>query len=1242
MFIIFDNASTKQYAYYSTNITEMTMIGRSFATVDEKFIKGELFLKFDETGCLANESTQLMRLDPDGVIVYFCDTTTLEIECIEILDILDSRHGKSAKIIKEMEKWKNHKAVLSLLNTNSSFEDCLLTIVTGDTFIDLRFHIFLASSSQSAQNWAEELFRRASNVLFRNGCVLDYLNVAYAKMRYCFGTNEIPTKDVLNLFALNKDDRKIVEKAMVDSGLLENINLTVMKMDDLSKERFFLFYTCLTCRREVDEVFSNICAEVKGNLTSQDEQVMSTLNDREFCAFLNKHQRDPRLNELLFPPFTLENARTLIEKYEIKKNLKSTRRLSFMGFLHFLLSEDSLPCNEDCLIVQEKQMNEPLAHYMINSSHNTYLTGPQVGLQAKCSAEMYRQVLISGCRCVELDIWDRKNGDPVITHGPPLVTMVPEIPIRDVLEAIADSAFKTSLYPVILSLEIRCSLKNQQKVAEICKEIFGDRLLMEPLSSNKIEAGVPLPSPNALQGKILIKCRRSVADGKEALNAILNEQLELKSRRSKANATSVDRDFILSASTLTLNKIGNLSRTQLSVDDDKSTESAVSNTESISDDEESEDYTFGTGKPKKNLEVSEELSALVNYMKATKFKSFEDSASRNFSNEVTSFSEVKGYEMMQKDVTSFINYNKHRCTRIYPRGNRMNSSNYAPQIFWSVGCQLVALNFQTLDTPPMQINLGKFEMNGRSGYLLKPKCMREFGKTFDPLEEGAIENVVTNSVTIQIISGQLLSLSKINTFVEVEMCGIPSDCVHADTKPFEFQKVILPEAASVRFVVFEYSNRATFLGHSMIPVVGLRPGYRHIGLKSAMNKPLSMATLFVHIKVTDFVPVIHLAFADALSNPIQYSKAAINRESLLKKMIEDEEMVSSNVFHEKSYNGGVSNVFEEAKRKNCMPVLSKMIPSPVLERSRSSGAIILKHHRIYSDLTKMLADLPTSSDRKFDFSTPLPSLLLKSYTIQTPTEDMLKANAKYVKLRKKFGKDLENLQSKHAKERSALQKKTNKGEGDIQSSFSRQVDVSTLQKAFACIPRKLSTGSQESHFVSRSSGASNETLADSKCPNLTPMEMLCSKHWKQQWLLMKNMEIALFDQLMKLVGHSCKMNIQMLNVIYERTVEDSMNALQEKRKMEMENLIQSIGSSNSNVDGRLGKLKRETEERFIKNGVELRKRLESIRASRADEIVNSHDELKRNCIKQFETRMANLQTEYEEKISTGKFLKLSS
>ena len=54
--------------------------------------------------------------------------------------------------------------------------------------------------------------------------------------------------------------------------------------------------------------------------------------------------------------------------------------------------------------------------------------------------------------------------------------------------------------------------------------------------------------------------------------------------------------------------------------------------------------------------------------------------------------------------------------------------------------------------------------------------------------------------------------------------------------------------SSIRLVAFEDGGR-TQLGHRVLPILGLRPGYKHITLRNESGQPLGLASLFVHIKV---------------------------------------------------------------------------------------------------------------------------------------------------------------------------------------------------------------------------------------------------------------------------------------------------------------------------------------------------------------------------------------------------------
>ncbi|KAK2100248.1 1-phosphatidylinositol 4,5-bisphosphate phosphodiesterase beta-3 [Saguinus oedipus] len=169
----------------------------------------------------------------------------------------------------------------------------------------------------------------------------------------------------------------------------------------------------------------------------------------QLMDFINQKQRDPRLNEVLYPPLRPSQARLLIEKYEPNKQFLERDQMSMEGFSRYLGGEENGILPLEALDLSA-DMTQPLSAYFINSSHNTYLTAGQ--LAGTSSVEMYRQALLWGCRCVELDVWKGRppEEEPFITHG---FTMTTEVPLRDVLEAIAETAFKTSPYPVILSFE---------------------------------------------------------------------------------------------------------------------------------------------------------------------------------------------------------------------------------------------------------------------------------------------------------------------------------------------------------------------------------------------------------------------------------------------------------------------------------------------------------------------------------------------------------------------------------------------------------------------------------------------------------------------------------------------------------------------------------------------------------------------------------------------------------------------
>ncbi|XP_053944699.1 1-phosphatidylinositol 4,5-bisphosphate phosphodiesterase zeta-1 [Cuculus canorus] len=582
------------------------------------------------------------------------------------------------------------------------------------------------------------------------------------------------------------------------------------KENTINMEDFRAIYRTIVHRPEFLELFSNY---------SQNSKFLA---DTQLIEFLRKEQYETKDCEM--------TALEIILKYEPIEEVKKRKQMSFEGFIRYMNSEDCAIFRKDHRTVYQ-DMNHPLCDYFISSSHNTYLVSDQ--LVGPSDLWGYTSALLKGCRCVEIDCWNGSNNEPIVYHGH---TLTSKIPFRSVIQVIDKYAFMVSDYPLVLSLENHCSPQQQEVMADYLENILGDKLLTSTIGDTQV---TQLPSPEELKFKILLKNKKvgTIEDG-------------LLRRESGSRGEAVE-----------ISDSENI--TEEDDTDDKTPLYPRRTSAKRKSDHRSSPPPRKKSKIKK-IKIAVALSDLVIYTKSEKFVSFEHSLSNQKCYENNSIGELQARKFVKNSAKEFVSHTSRFITRIYPRGSRTTSSNYNPQEFWNVGCQMVALNFQT---PGLQMELqnGKFLDNGGCGYILKPEFLRNCNSTFTPQNVGSHGNPMC--LSIKVICGHQLppsSLSKTNKadpLVQVEIYGVPQDQAKKKSsvvksnalnprwdETFSFT-VQVPELALIRFCVEDEISLVSneFLGQYTLPLMSLRKGYCNVPLLSKDGGNLEGASLFVHV-----------------------------------------------------------------------------------------------------------------------------------------------------------------------------------------------------------------------------------------------------------------------------------------------------------------------------------------------------------------------------------------------------------
>jgi hypothetical protein len=215
-----------------------------------------------------------------------------------------------------------------------------------------------------------------------------------------------------------------------------------------------------------------------------------------------------------------------------------------------------------------------------------------------------------------------------------------------------------------------------------------------------------------------------------------------------------------------------------------------------------------------------------------------------------------------------LSFTKSHLCRTFPSKLHLKhtqASNNDPVLPWSMGCQLVAMNFHTPDEH-LLVAEARFRQNGSCGYVLKPL----------DLTEGSTKSLKEQRWKIRVLRGSYLpkpdfrhavqtgcvspfikmtlydgnSTSKETQHVTAAVSCNGLNPVWDETAGFEFV-VLRPSVAMVTIAVWDRADHGveSFIAGAAFPVAHLRQGYRSVALFDSSHTrsgPFALASLLVN------------------------------------------------------------------------------------------------------------------------------------------------------------------------------------------------------------------------------------------------------------------------------------------------------------------------------------------------------------------------------------------------------------